>query len=344
LYRLVWPAKAVSDQYPDWRVDIFHPESVATQCDVHGRLTHVKGMNPLDYDVVILQRVGVPGTLALIDWCQNHGIAVVVDADDALWAVHRNNAAYASWNGAPNHWRHMDTAAQMADMVTVTTEGLARRYAKHNRLRVLPNRVPEAVLGLKSIRADFPATRTFGWSGLVATHPEDPQVIREPVRRIVEERDFAIRIVGDAAGVARSWGLDRSLVAGESAPLERYHQALTALDVGMVPLANDQFNRSKSSLKALEMSAVGIPVVASPTPANRAIVKDLPVILADTPQKWYEAVTSLLDDPDGAAELGALARVSVKLHDWTIERRAGEWAASWKAAADRRANVLSRAQ
>jgi glycosyltransferase involved in cell wall biosynthesis len=112
------------------------------------------------------------------------------------------------------------------------------------------------------------------------------------------------------------------------------------MDVAIVPLEDSNFNRGKSSLKALEFSAMGVPVVATPTPANRLLAKDLPIILASTPDEWAHHVTRLLNDPTERAERSALAREVVR-EKWTVEGNAELWANAWERAIRRRARMVA---
>ena len=47
-------------------------------------------------------------------------------------------------------------------------------------------------------------------------------------------------------------------------------QTLASLsgDIGICPLVDDEFNRNKSQIKAIEYGLLGLPVVASPTVYN----------------------------------------------------------------------------
>lgn len=336
-YRMIWPAQAVQQIRPDWQVEIYRPDQVYVAYDrFPGKLRAVRGMNPRDYDLIVTQRVGRPGVLMLLQWCRENGIATVVDADDALWAVPRDNIAWKAWNGGENHYDYMDLAAGVTDLVTVTTDALARRYARHGRVEVIPNRVPEAVLSMPSIRGEYDAEPVIGWSGTVATHPGDLQTIRS----VMEELQPRVRIIGDGAGVVEAWGLDaeRVEVMGPR-PLQEYHQALTAVDLAVVPLSDSPFNRAKSSLKALEFSAMGVPVVAADTPANRALAREVPISLASTPAEWSGALDALWGSEAAARRRrvrGEAVQQAVRARGWTVEGGAEQWAAVWERAVNRR--------
>jgi glycosyltransferase involved in cell wall biosynthesis len=72
-------------------------------------------------------------------------------------------------------------------------------------------------------------------------------------------------------------------------PFEQLLPYLKAIDVGIVPYANTQFNRNSFPLKTLEYLAAGRPVVSTPLPAVRSLHTDL-VALAETPREFAAAV------------------------------------------------------
>lgn len=72
-------------------------------------------------------------------------------------------------------------------------------------------------------------------------------------------------------------------------PFEELLPYLKAIDVGIVPYANTQFNLNSFPMKTLEYLAAGRPVVATPLPAVRALETDL-VALAETPEEFAAAV------------------------------------------------------
>lgn len=100
---------------------------------------------------------------------------------------------------------------------------------------------------------------------------------------------------------------------------------LKAIDVGIVPYANNQFNRNSFPLKTLEYLAAGRPVVSTPLPAVLSLQTDL-VTLAERPQDFAAAVMREAAHPREAALVA--------------ERRAFATKHSWAARADQLAGLL----
>lgn len=340
---MLLPANAVKKANPDWQIDLYKPGAVQIGSDSKGRPVAVKGLHLDGLDLMVMQRIGKPPSLALMRWALDRGIAITTDADDALWAIHRDNRAWRSWNGGESHWRYMDEAAELADLTTVTTDGLARRYAKHGRVEVLPNWVPVEVFDYPSARDRFDDRVALGWTGFTKTHPGDLRVVGNAVRDVIERSGGRVRarVIADGPGAAKEWGIGpEHMDAIASQPLGAdYFTAITTIDIGLVPLAPGPFNRCKSSLKALEFSAMGVPVVCTPTPANKELGKDLPLLFASTPNEWFEHITRLAEDPDERHDRGHLAREVVQ-ESWTMEGNAHRWSGAWERAVARREKVL----
>jgi glycosyltransferase involved in cell wall biosynthesis len=338
-YRVIWPAAMVQKAHPDWTVELYRPSDIKTGVDRDGRLAFLQGLDPKGIDVVIMQRIGTPATYALLRWFQDQGTAVVLDADDALWCIHKENAAWKAWNSTQHHWEWMDQAASVADVVTVTTKRLAERYGRHGRVEIIPNRVPAGVTD--NPRVDHDGPLRFGWAGYVGTHPADLHVIGNAATRILDDTDAEVLIVGDGQGILGAWNLhDHAARATATGPLpiDLYHAGLAHLDVGLVPLEDSVFNRCKSGLKASELAAVGVPAVVTPTPAHTQLAREgFPLLTAEKPREWFDQVRRLLTQPSFYTDVAGRALEAARTH--SMEQHVEEWAATWQRAAARRVRL-----
>lgn len=341
-YRMRLPAGAVQQIRPEWDIEVYRPTDVLLGGGYNQELWEIKGIpDPTTIDLLVVQRVGSCLHHNFVRWAIEQGIAVVMDSDDAMWCIDKRNAAFKAWNSEHHHWKWLDATSRIADLTTVTTPKLAERYGKHGRTAVLPNCIPgELYQHLNSIRDDFDSTVTIGWAGFTSTHPNDLPVVGDAVRRVVEDTGALVRVIGDGAGAARDWGL-ASIHEMPPVPIGMaYYTALTTMDIGLVPLESSTFNGAKSYLKALEMAAVGVPVVASPTPANRELSRTVPIELVGNPREWYAAVTRLINNPEYRAERGQAAREAVFQHH-TYETNAEAWAGVWERAVVRRERMMA---
>jgi len=337
-YRLIWPAQAVSAVRPDWEIAVM-PTS-AVRAGFNGdALAHVDGFpDPLP-DLLVCQRVGTAASYRILQWAKSMGVATVVDFDDAMWAIDRDNSAYGAWNSTlkdgrnPQDWRLCDSAAAEADLVTVTTEALARRYARHGRVEVIPNAIPRAAVDLpKQDRGEEPFTA--GWAGFTATHPGDVAV-SAPAARCVLGYGGRLRVVADAAGAAREWQVPEAAV--DAVPPQRlgpdYYRSLSGMDLMLVGLRQTRFNNAKSTLKVLEAASQGVPSIAPDNPPHRALARSgFPLSLAGSASEWHDHAEEHIrwhaKDPEDRANLVWAAVLS----EHTIEGNAERWARAWERA------------
>lgn len=328
-YRLIWPANVLAQQGMDVVIMPPHQTSglevqVAETMDGKRILKSVR--IPEDADVLVLQRPAHPLQPQLIDLVRANGIAVVVDMDDDMSSIHPDNAAwhlYRPQSGSGLSWKHAAESCKRATLVTTSTAELQKVYARHGRGVVIDNFVPKAYL-------DFPKPETgaFGWAGTMKSHPNDPQVAASGVRKLVEEgHDF--RIVGDGKGVKSALRLPQDPQATGSVKLIEWAKTIAAtMDVGLVPLAATSFNTSKSRLKGIESSAVGVPWVASPRAEYRRLAKESQAgLLADSPKDWYQQTKRLLTDHTLRKELVEAGKEYMVTQ--TYEAKAHLWADAW---------------
>ena len=333
-YRLIWPAEALRAQGHSVRVVLPNATTgIGGEVDPQtGKLQNVH--IPPDADVIVMQRVTLSQLAQAIPMIRARGVAVVVDMDDDLTKIDPSNIAFGSLHPKtgrhPMHnWANATQAALAATTVTVSTPALLPVYAPAGNGLVLPNRIPTSFLELEHVDSD-----RLGWAGSTHSHPTDLQQVGPSVARLVRE-GFPYWGIGPAEGLRQALGFapdeDVQLDVSGSVPLERWGEAVTTLGVGMAPLADTKFNEAKSWLKVLEMSAAGVPWVASPRREYLRFRLEHGVgLVAEKPKDWYRQLKRLLTDPVLRAEQSAAGRAAGAAN--TIEDHAWRWAESWEAA------------
>lgn len=341
-FRLIWPAEAVRSVRPDWTVNVYRPQDVKVGMGPKG--LSVRGLDVTDLDLAVFQRVGTARQVELVRALQVAGIGVAIDVDDALYCIDPDSGSFPAWNDrrSATHWSNLEEACRKADLVTVTTDALARHYARHSRVERIPNGLPDRAYVEPSPLAALTDAVTIGWSGVAASHPHDLEVVGTALADVLaEDREVYVKVVGDGL-----WAADvlqvpsERLVNKDRVPLYDYHEALAGTDVGIVPLADTKFNEAKSSLKALEYMGVGARVVASATPANIELSLTAgtdAVSIVKTPEGWAHALRQQIAAVRWHRTHGTPPGRDVRY--MSILGRAEEWAAAWERAAARRKNL-----
>lgn len=317
--RIIWPAEALRAQGADIEI-------------VYGRQDAGWEADP---DVVVMQRPMlrryVEGTgletVGAIQRLQADGIRVVVDIDDDFMALNRKNEVWARTHpvGAPDcNPHHLSAACRIADLVTVTTPALARRYGAHGRVAIIPNHIPQSYLTIERPQNDVPVV---GWTGAVATHPDDLQVTRGGVARAVSATGAQFLMVGPAKGVQANLGLSDEPEATGFVDLDDYPHEMAKIDVGIVPLELSAFNQAKSWLKMLEYTALGVPCIGSPTAPNIEFAERYRLPIARKPREWERWIRRLIGDEPLRREMSEAGREAMR--EETVEQNAHYWGEAW---------------
>lgn len=286
-------------------------------------------------DVVVMQRTTHAYMAQAVSVMRSKGVAVIVDVDDDLSCIHPSNPAWATHHpgnegrrlkGGAVHrhsWRNLATACRNATLVTVSTPALLGVYARHGRGHLLPNYLPDMYYGLPREDSDL-----VGWPGSFHSHPNDPEVIGGAVARLVDEgATFVMR--GDSAGAGKAFGLSADPPGG-GVSIEEWPAAVAELGIGIAPLADTKFNMSKSWLKPLELSAAGVPWVASPRAEYRRLHAMGAGVLADRPRVWHRELKRLHGSAAMRLELSQAGRAVAE--QLRLSRHAWRWAEAWERA------------
>jgi len=305
-----------------------------------------------DCDVLVLQRPLAQNVHAIALAAKRQGIAVVVELDDDLHAVHTRNSMALAVHGPrdphpavdylfgksvnkvqsiPLHNRDWVTeTVKLADLLIVSTPALAK-YAPEKAV-VVRNRLPEACLAL---RPDVSPTRgSVGWTGALNVHPQDMQATQGALQKIRGQ----FTVVGSEIGVADALRIPPQRVtlgAPWQEDIPAYWKVVPEnIGVGIAPLEQSAFNISKSALKPQELATLGIPFVASPTPEYQWFVKESGAgFIARDRAEWATHLKRLLNHDPTYESCRQNGLEWAEQH--SMERHVGEWITCWKRAYDK---------
>jgi glycosyltransferase involved in cell wall biosynthesis len=275
------------------------------------------------WPLMVAQRFGHPGfEMQWLKLFRKH--TMIWETDDDLWSVDPVNKRAAKIF-TPEFLKGLEFCVRTARMVTVTNDYLAERMSRFNpNVVIIPNMIDAALPKMKRIRRD---RVTVGWAG-GDSHRRDLAKIVVPLHRIVRSTDADVHTIGQDFSNVLRLPEGRHRHTGWELKLIKYYSTID-FDIGLAPLEDTTFTRSKSYIKALEYGALGIPVIASDNGPYREYVDDgVTGFLVSKESEWIDRIRLLIDDPDLRESMGNAARVKAEKH--TIAAGWQQWESAYR--------------
>ncbi len=236
-------------------------------------------------------------------WLHYMGIPYVVDYDDASFHTYDQ---HRRWIVRHLLGKKLSPLIRHANVVTVGNAYL-ENYAQLQGARKTV-RIPTVVdLSRYPVhQISLLAPLRVGWIGTPAT-TKYLRLIQEPLRQLNHVNPLTFVTVG--ASPLHDFG-----VPLEQHPWSEKTEAdiLSTLDIGVMPLPDEPWERGKCGYKLIQYMACGRPVVASPVGVNRDIVLPSVGHLASTSSEWMRALSELASDRQRLGEMGARGRLLIE--------------------------------
>lgn len=293
-------------------------------------LTHEEDVPPLaavrDVDVLFVHRYCDERTERLVREAKAHGAAVVWDDDDDITAIPKSNAVHRKVSGMSGERRRqqLQRIFRLADLVTAPSQRLAQRLldAGAPHAAVIENHVPDQFCDVD--RRPHQGI-TIGWIAALEHQLDvDRLPIRDVLERLLDERpEVRVTTFGLRLGLKSERYEHVDVV-----PLLELTQAAAAFDIGIAPIADIDFNRSRSNIKLKEYAAARLPWLASAIgPYADMGERQGGRLVAD--DRWHEELARLIDKPRDRRKLAKravkwVAGETLMTHAATWEQRFGE--------------------
>lgn len=261
------------------------------------------------FDLIIIQREAfMTGSTRFEKELAASGVPVIYDFDDAIWHLDVSEAnKRLRWLKDPGKTSKI---IALADLVLAGNDylaGYARRF--NDRVEVIPT-----VIDTDRYQPVMNAGRTdgrvvIGWTGSytsLAHLKQELPMLRELHARYDDRVIF--RVISDRDLVAPDLPIENVRWSSATEP-----QDLAGIDIGIMPLPDDEWSRGKCGFKGLQYMGMGKAVVLSRVGVNKTIVQHGENgLLAGDQQEWTEMIGRLIDSPDLRHRLGAAARRTVE--------------------------------
>jgi len=272
-------------------------------------------------DVVVYGRGYNVDAVPSMEKFKEHGVKVVYDLDDNVWTVNPDNPADGSEK------RRAETTEEYlktADVVTTTTKTLQKKLKKFNKnVKICPNAL---LFDAYTSELDKNDKLTIGYSA-GAAHWKDLDLITDPLKQLSEDYDFQFVLLGMSGSplVDQIYQIKQIIRQGSEPEKKDFHDTVletfghlreveninhipwhspelypsilanAGIDIGLCPLVDNEFNRSKSCLKFYEYAAIGAPTVASKVTPYK---QEVGYLAKNSFKHWYKKIERLIKDED----------------------------------------------
>jgi glycosyltransferase involved in cell wall biosynthesis len=251
-----------------------------------------------NWDVIYIQRLFINES-ALIKITRKSRL--IFDFDDAIYLNNKNKTAN---NKAANMVRY-------ADQVIVSTPWLNDFCLSSGKnATVIPTPVETDII--KPSLKKSGKRLVIGWIGSSWT-TNYLNVVEPVLQQLSKEIDFEFLTVGAKPGYSIV-GVNHKNMPWKSG-IEA--EALTKIDIGIMPLPDEDYARAKGGYKLYLYMAAGIPCVASPVGVNTSIIKNGESgFLAASVDEWLDALKLLLHESVLRQSMGQVGRQqAIDLYD-----------------------------
>ena len=258
------------------------------------------------YDLVyILREAALLGPPVFERLLHQQRVPFVFDFDDAIFVSYRSPSnGYLSYLKFASKTK---TICRLASHVMVGNPYLAEYAgAVNDNVTVIPTTIDTV-----KYRVSPPKTTdgpiTIGWTGSFST-VQHLDTLRGALKKLAETEKFRLRVIGTPTYELSSVDVE-AMQWRAATELED----LRAIDIGVMPLPDDNWSKGKCGLKALQFMALGIPTICSPVGVNTDIIQDNENgFLAMSESEWVDKLTRLLRDAELRRRLGDAGRVTVE--------------------------------
>ena len=252
-----------------------------------------------DCDVIFLNRDLLAGQIWWEQQLFRRNPKVIFDFDDAIYL------------GDQRH-RHIEWICRKAAWVTAGNETLAafaRQFTE--RVTILPTVVDVSRYRCHSHDVVHRPVRV-GWMGSELSIQETLYPHLAMLTRLQQRLNFDFVIVSAPGPVVPECGLRWKFIPW-SPDVEI--DLAEHIDIGLMPLVDNEFQRGKCGLKLLQYMAAAVPAVATPIGVNRQIIRHGQTgMLASTEQEWARSLEVLVADAELRRRLGMAGRVFCEAH------------------------------
>jgi len=258
------------------------------------------------YEIIFVQREAFFTGITFFERKFSKKSNLIFDFDDSIWLPNVSNANKKfEWL---KNYDKTKTIISYAKTVIAGNKYLAD-YARqfNNNVKIIPTTINTDYHINKQKNKDKDRI-CIGWTGTSTTvqHFELTVSVLEKIKN--KYRDLVyFKLIGE-----ENYTNQKLNLKGTKWCLETEIDDLSEINIGIMPLPDDEWAKGKCGLKGLQYMALEIPTIMSPVGVNTEIIKDgVNGFLAKTEQEWFNKLSLLIESEALRMQLGKAGRQTV---------------------------------
>ena len=257
------------------------------------------------YDKVFIHREVAPIGPPVFEWfiAQILKKEIIYDFDDAIWLENTSNensiASKLKWHGK------VGQICKWSYSVSVGNAYLVKYASQFNQNTILnPTTIDTQYSHIpKAIKNEIPV---IGWTGTHSTGKYLGEIVNTLIE-VAEKVQFRFLYISNKPS---EFDIPNMEFVGWSGSTEI--EELNKIDIGVMPLEDDEWAKGKCGFKALQYMALEIPALVSPVGVNEEIVDHgINGFHCRSSNDWKERIIELIENPELRVKMGKEGRKKV---------------------------------
>jgi glycosyltransferase involved in cell wall biosynthesis len=261
-----------------------------------------------NYEYVFVQREAFMLGTAFFEKLYAKKAKLIFDFDDSIW-MHNISEANKKLAFLKNPAKTSEIIKN-SHQVVVGNSFLANYASRFNSIvTIIPTSIDTDEYNRTNEYTEKPDKKVcIGWSGSQTTI-EHFKLIESVLKKLQNKygKTVCFKVIGDASYENKELNI-KGLAWQRATEISE----LEEIDIGIMPLPDDEWTKGKCGLKGLVYMSMQIPAVIQNVGANKEIIQNgANGFLANSDEEWFEKLSTLIENFELRKKIGENGRISV---------------------------------